>query len=167
MAASKFGDRLRKSSDRLRKKSESKSSKIGKASLYALLNSDRQHQGLHDLANRLLLDDSEAVEMCILFVEADTLVGVGGHGRARARMCRRLKHCTLSASQSQRLVSCITERLDSGHFSQQFKDQLRLALHLDLQTTLAVALACSNDSCDYVRRYAAWIVTHYSERINT
>ncbi|MEG4226740.1 hypothetical protein QUA35_12240 [Microcoleus sp. N9_B2] len=153
MATSRFCDRLRK-------KSESKSTKIAKEASYARMNYSRQ--GLHEFVDRLLLDDSEAVEMCILFVEADTLVGVAGHGRARARMCRRLKHCTLTASQSQRLVFCITERLDSGHFSQQFKDQLRLALHLDLQTTLAVALACSNDSCDYVRRYAEWIVTHYS-----
>lgn len=149
--------------------SKLKSTQIkAKASLYALLNlnSGAQHQGLHNLADRLWLDDSEAVEMCILFVEADTLVGVGGHGRTLARMCRRLKHCTLSASQSQRLVSCIMERLDSGNFSQQFKDQLKLALHLDVRTTLAVALACCKDSRDYVRRYAEWIVTHHSHRIN-
>ena len=161
MAASKFGDRHSNMN-------KSKSTKIkAKASLYALLNSGGQHQGLHNLADRLLLDDSEAVEMCILFVEADTLVGVAEHGRVRARMCRRLKHCTLSASQSQRLVSCIMERLDSGNFSQQFWDQLKLALHLDVRTTLAVALASCKDSRDYVRRYAEWIVTHHSHRINS
>jgi hypothetical protein len=154
-----------RSRDRFRKKSESKSTKIGKESIYTLINYG--WQGLQELADRLLLDDSEAVEMCILFVEADTLRGVAGHGRVRARMCRRLKHCTLSPSQSQRLVSCIMERLDSGNFSQQFKDQLRLALHLDVRTTLAVALASCKDSRDYVRRYAEWIVTHHSHRINT
>ena len=121
--------------------------------------------GLRDLADLLLLDDPNAVEACIQFVEADT-EGIW-HGRARAMMCRRFKHCTLSALQRQRLVFCITERLRSGHFSEQFKDQLRLALHLDIQTTLAVALACRTDSRNYVRHYAEWLLAHHSNTINT
>ncbi len=120
---------------------------------------------LHNLADLLLLDDPNAIEVCIQFVEANT-EGIW-HGRARAMMCRRLKHCTLCPKQRQRLVFCLAERLHSGHFSEQFKDQLRLALHLDVPTTLAVALACRADSRNYVRRYAEWILAHHSNTINT
>lgn len=118
-------------------------------------------RGLHDLADRLLLDEPEAVEACIAFVEADT-VGIW-HGRARAMMCRRLKHCTLSAPQRDRLVCCITERLHSGRFAQQFWDQLRLILYLDRQSTLNIAANCLGDRRNYVRRYAEWILIHQDD----
>lgn len=113
---------------------------------------------LHDLADQLLLDDPDVVETCIAFIEADT-VGAW-HGRARAMMCRRLKHCTLSSQQSDRLVICIAERLRSGNFGQQFLDQLRLALYLDTSSVLRVAAICRSDTRNYVRRYAEWILSH-------
>jgi hypothetical protein len=113
---------------------------------------------LQDLADRLLLDDPDAIEACIVFIEVDTMGN--WHGRARAMMCRRLKHCTLSPSQRDRLVDCITERLRSGNFSQQFRDLLRLALYLDKQTTLNIAATCLGDRRNYVRRYAEWILNH-------
>src|SRR5262249_18018138 len=87
---------------------------------------------LHDLANGLdpvASNHAEALERCIEFVLAET-EGLW-HGRARAMMCRRLKHCELTPDQRRQLVSCITERLATGNFSEQFRDQLRLALHLD------------------------------------
>ena len=111
-----------------------------------------------DLTNRLFSNDAKAVETCIQFIEADTK-GIG-HGRIRALMCRRLKHCTLTKNQRNRLVYCITQQLLSGDFAQQFKDHLRLALFLDRQQTFKAALACRNDSRDYVRRYAEWILAH-------
>jgi hypothetical protein len=113
---------------------------------------------LHDLADRLLIDDPDAIEVCIAFIEADT-AGIW-HGRARAMMCRRLKHCTLRESQSDRLVLCIVEQLRSGNFSQQFRDRLRLALYLDKQITLNIAVACLSDRRNYVRRHAEWILNH-------
>jgi hypothetical protein len=123
MAASQYRDRRKKAALERTKQVESSILTLTKL-------------GLRDLADRLLLDDPEAVETCVRFVEAET---VGNwHGRARAMMCRRLKHCTLSASQCQGLVFCITERLRSGHFSEQFWDQLGLSLYLDVRTTLAV-----------------------------
>lgn len=112
-----------------------------------------------NLADRLGLNDPDAVESCIKFIESNTK-GVG-HGRARALMCRRLKHCTLSKSQRNRLVGYVTERLYTGNFAQQFKDELRLALFLDRQDTLKVALKSRNDKREYVRRYAEWVLTHY------
>lgn len=111
-----------------------------------------------DLTNRLFSNDAKAVETCIQFIEADTKSA--GHGRVRALMCRRLKHCTLTKMQRNRLVYCITRQLRSGDFAQQFKDYLRLALFLDRQQTFEAALACRNDSRDYVRSYAEWILAH-------
>src|SRR4051794_8439284 len=77
---------------------------------------------LHDLADRLLVGDVDAVEQCVRFVEAETLGH--WHGRARAMMARRLKHYSLTPQQQGRLVDAILERLASGRFSEQFKDQL-------------------------------------------
>lgn len=113
---------------------------------------------LHLLAERLLLDEPSAITTCIAFIEAETN-GIW-HGRARAMMCRRLKHCSLSPSQRTRLVSCITQRLCSGRFSEQFRDQMRLALHIDPESVFIAARSCADDPRDYVRRYAAWVLAH-------
>ena len=109
------------------------------------------------LADGLFLDETaDAIERCIAFVRAETK-GVW-HGRARAMMARRLKHCTLSPDQRSELVSCIIGRLESGEFSEQFKDQLRLALHLDRQSALLACRRALASPKDHVRRYAAWAV---------
>ena len=113
---------------------------------------------LHALCDRLLTCDSGAIEECIAFFEAETL-GLW-HGRARAMMARRLKHCHLSQQQSTRLVSVILQRLVAGRFSEQFKDQLRLALHLAPERTFAAARRCQAAPTEYVRRYATWILSH-------
>jgi len=112
---------------------------------------------LHALADRLLVDDLDAVERCVAFVVAETQ-GFW-HGRARATMCRRLKHCALSAAQRAALVACVTGRLAAGTFSEQFKDQLRLAMHLDLPTTRRASAACLESRVGHVRRYAAWVLS--------
>ena len=115
----------------------------------------------HDLmalCDRLLLQDAEATAQCVAFMEAETF-GVG-HGRARAKMGRRLKHCGLTADQQVRLVRAVLVRLASGRFSEQFKDQLRLALHLDPASAFAMAQSCRRSPQEYVRRYAAWVLAH-------
>jgi hypothetical protein len=113
---------------------------------------------LHALCDRLLTCDSGAIQQCIAFIEAETL-GLW-HGRARAMMARRLKHCCLSQQQSTRVVSAILERLIAGQFSEQFKDQLRLALHLAPGKTFTVARNCHCAAAGHVRRYAAWLLSH-------
>lgn len=114
------------------------------------------------LADRLLDDAPDVVEQCVAFIEAESL-GLW-HGRARAKMSRRLKHCRLDASQCARLLQAILRRLVSGCFSEQFKDQLRLALYLDAARVYNVARSCcAYSSADHVRRYADWILRH--ERI--
>lgn len=115
-------------------------------------------EDLRQLADRLLLNEASAVAACIEFIEAESK-GLW-HGRARAMMCRRLKHCRLSRSQRPRLVACITERLRSGRFSEQFVDQLRLAMRLDERRVFAAARACASGQRDYVRRYAEWVLRH-------
>jgi hypothetical protein len=113
---------------------------------------------LHLLADRLLEQDQAAIDRCVLFVLAETR-GLW-HGRARAMMCRRLKHCTLGTAQCGELVVAITARLEAGAFSEQFRDQLRLAMHLDYQRTIEV---CRNILASprrlYVRRYAQWALS--------
>lgn len=114
------------------------------------------------LADRLLDDAPDAVEQCVTFIEAESF-GLW-HGRARAKMSRRLKHCRLDASQAARLLQAILQRLVSGCFAEQFKDQLRLALFLDAARVYKAARSCyAYSSAEHVRRYADWILRH--ERI--
>lgn len=117
---------------------------------------------LHRLADLLLEQDPVAIERCVLFVIMDTR-GFW-HGRARAMMCRRLKHCELGQQHRAQLVEAITSRLASGLFSEQFKDQLRLAMRLDFEQT---AEACRTILLSprrlYVTRYAQWVLLHEAE----
>ncbi|MBI4909407.1 MAG: hypothetical protein HY820_37660 [Acidobacteria bacterium] len=114
---------------------------------------------LHALADTLIAGSDGEIARCVAFVIAET--NGFWHGRARAMMCRRLKHCQLSPEQRQQLVQCITRRLATGNFSEQFRDQLRLALALDSQYTFQVARRCLAGPCkDHVRRLALWVTAH-------
>lgn len=111
-----------------------------------------------DLADELKSGSVEAVERAVRFVCAET-EGLW-HGRGRAMMCRRMKHLQLPRAHRDRLVEVILERLRSGHFSEQFRDQLRLAIHLDERKSFAVANKAMASDRDYVRRYARWVLSH-------
>jgi hypothetical protein len=111
-------------------------------------------QELHVLADGLLSTDSNVIDYCVKFVLSETKGH--WHGRARAMMCRRLKHCTLSRNTRADLLRCILSRLQTGEFSEQFKDQLRLALHLDAKQTLSACQQALSSTKSYVQRYAAW-----------
>jgi hypothetical protein len=119
---------------------------------------------LHELADNLLIEEPAAIEKCVEFIAAET-EGLW-HGRARAMMCRRLKHCPLSELQRDLLVVRITERLAAGHFAEQFRDQLRLAMHLDPSHTFKIARGCVTNSKPHVRRYAEWVLSHESSAIH-
>jgi hypothetical protein len=71
-------------------------------------------------------------------------------------MCRRLKHLELSRNSRAKLLRCILSRLQEGNFSEQFKDQLRLALHMDAKQTLKACEAALFSTKPYVQRYASW-----------
>lgn len=113
---------------------------------------------LHELADALLAEEDFVVQHCIDFVCSET-EGLW-HGRARALMCRRLKHIALSKKQSAQLVECISHRFTTGAFSEQFKDQLRLALSLDADLVFKVAVNSQASLVPHVRRYAAWVLSH-------
>lgn len=67
---------------------------------------------LHRFADELFGSEPWVVERCVQFVLAETR-GLW-HGRARAMMCRRVKHCELARIHRTELVSCITNRLVHG-----------------------------------------------------
>ena len=110
------------------------------------------------LADNLKSGSVEAVERAVRFVCADT-EGLW-HGRGRAIMCRRMKHLKLAGAHRDRLVGTILGRLESGHFSEQFRDQLRLALQLDERRSFAAANKALSSDRDHVRRYARWVLSH-------
>lgn len=112
---------------------------------------------LHRLADQLLSSEPVAIDYCVAFVLAETK-GLW-HGRARAMMCRRLKHCELGRTNRTKLLSCLLDRLQKGDFSEQFKDQLRLALHLDTAKTLEVCKQAVASPKSHVSRYAAWALS--------
>ena len=114
-------------------------------------------QELHALADRLLEHEPVVVDYCIEFVLAETKGH--WHGRARAMICRRLKHCELGRTNRRRLLACILHRLRFGEFSEQFKDQLRLALHLDAKQTLAACESAMSSDRNHVQRYAMWALS--------
>ena len=107
------------------------------------------------LADSLLDGEPEGIETCVRFVCAET-VNLW-HGRGRAMMCRRLKHIPLARNQRDRLVACILDRLATGQFSEQFRDQLRLALHLDRRATLAATTRGLQSEKLHVKRYSKWV----------
>jgi hypothetical protein len=116
---------------------------------------------LYRLADGLLLNDRAAIAGCVDFVLAETK-GTW-HGRARAMMCRRLKHCEIPEEQRKQLVACIIGRLTFGNFSEQFYDQLRFAIHADRQTVFEAAREnLSSFPKDRVKRYSAWVLQHHT-----
>ncbi len=79
----------------------------------------------------------------------------------RAMMCRRLKHCDVEQDQRHQLVECILKRLVTGDFSEQFRDQLRLAIHLESERAFKIAHKCLTcESKVHIRRLATWVVEH-------
>jgi hypothetical protein len=114
------------------------------------------------LADDLPQADPVAVDYGIAFVCAETMGH--WHGRARAKLCRRLKHLALGRSQREALLACILERLVQGRFSEQFKDQLRLALTLDPRGAALVCEQAKSSPLPHVRRYAAWALGCLSAR---
>jgi hypothetical protein len=115
---------------------------------------------LDDLAAGIVFEDRLAIDESVEFVLAETR-GLW-HGRARAKMCRHLKHCQITKEQQERLVTCILGRLSSRNFSEQFYDQLRYALHVDQQRVIDAARQnLSGFSKDHVKRYSLWVLEHH------
>ena len=110
---------------------------------------------LDALIVRLNQGDEDAIEESVAFVTGESF-GIW-HGRARAHICRNLKNIAIEDVIKDRLVECICQRLVSGNFSQQFKDQLMMALRFRPARLKDCAELAAGSSKDYVRRYAAWV----------
>lgn len=111
---------------------------------------------LHDLINRLKAGDAAALRESVHFTLAESFGH--WHNRARAKICRNLKHRPIDPALGDELLRVILERFASGRFHQQFKDQLRLAIRLDPRRALAVATDLQQHEKEYVRRAARWAI---------
>lgn len=111
---------------------------------------------LQALADAVLLDEPFALGRAIVFF-LESSRGFW-HNRARAMLARRFKHCEISLEDRVAIVSCICERLTIGDFTEQFRDQLRLARLLDRRTLEDAAIRALHSRKDYVRRYARWVL---------
>jgi hypothetical protein len=101
--------------------------------------------------------DPAAIDRAVTFLVQESRGN--WHNRARAKFSRRLKHCQLQPNQSKALVDCILARLQRGYFSEQFADQLRLALYLDRDALLTAAQEVANSQLLHVQRYANWVLS--------
>jgi hypothetical protein len=114
------------------------------------------------LIDRLKRGDDEVIHELVVF----TLTESRGlwHGRARAKICRNLKNHPPDATLQSNLVDTIAERLIYGRFSEQFRDQLSMAIRFapDRMRTIAESLLTSDKT--YVRRYADWVIKTLNQR---
>jgi hypothetical protein len=113
-------------------------------------------QDLFALIERLKTGDQSAVGPAVEFTLGESR-GVW-HGRARAKICRNLKHLDIDERTKDRLVAVIVHRFETGNFSEQFKDQLTTAIRFRPSKLQQVATRLLGSEKDYVRRYAAWIL---------
>lgn len=107
---------------------------------------------LYRLIEQLKRGDAHAKESCIAFLLAES-EGIW-HGRARAKISRNLKHTTVQEKDREAIVDTVGKRLEHGKFSEQFGDQLNLAVHLDGEKMLEFARRGLRSEKDYVRRYS-------------
>lgn len=109
-------------------------------------------QELDNLISLLKCDDSKAIKECVAFTLTESF-GLW-HNRARAKICRNLKNRQFAPDLKQRLVSVIINRLETGRFYEQFKDQLAMAIRFDPVRMQAAAEGLNSNETDYIRRYA-------------
>ena len=111
---------------------------------------------LHDLIAKVKSRDLPSIARAIDFVTADSL-GMW-HNRARAKLCRYFKNEPPNNEQQRRLVEMIEQRLVTGSFYEQFKDQLGMAAIFDPAQIKQAAEIAIEDEKQYIRRYAKWVL---------
>ena len=115
---------------------------------------------LQELIERIKASDADSIEEAVMFAAKDS-VGLW-HGRARAKICRNLKNRTIPRHLQDVLVQAVCNRLLTGAFSEQFKDQLALAIRFrPLEMAQYATLACESKK-DYVQRYGRWVLEKLS-----
>ncbi|WP_039962531.1 hypothetical protein [Rhodopirellula europaea] len=110
---------------------------------------------LHTLINDVKAGDQDAIARATAFVSAESF-GMW-HNRARAKLCRYFKNHPPSPDQCRRMVDAIINRLTDGRFSEQFKDQLSMAIRLAPDGMADAAALASGSERGYIRRYATWV----------
>lgn len=111
-------------------------------------------QDLHGLIDDVHAGDPAAISRAVDFTVAESF-GYW-HNRARAKLCRWFKNHRPNQDQQQRLVEAIATRLTRGDFSEQFKDQLSMAVRFDPELMRRTATSLLDADKEYIRRYARW-----------
>lgn len=110
---------------------------------------------LHSLIDDVKRGDADAISRAIAFVAAESF-GIW-HNRARAKLCRHFKNYPPSDGERERMVDAIVNRLIDGQFSEQFKDQLSMAIRYDPDRLSDASNVASTSDREYIRRYADWV----------
>ena len=118
--------------------------------------SEYDKQDLDVLIAWVQRDDAHAISEAVAFTLAESR-GIW-HGRARAKICRNLKGRNIDPRLREALVQTICNRLVTGKFSQQFKDQLTMALRFRPAQMQQCAQEALESPKWYVRRYARWVL---------
>ena len=113
---------------------------------------------LLELNRELEIGAPDAIEMSVRFFCAETRGN--WHGRSRAMMARKFKHVSLSSDQAARVMDVILNRLASGNFAEQFRDELRLAIKLDPRRTFDQARISVLSKKAHIQRLAGWVLSH-------
>jgi hypothetical protein len=118
---------------------------------------------LRSLIEAVKCGDQESVSNAVVFVASESF-GMW-HNRARASLCRHFKNHPPSDDDRRRMVATIAKRLVEGRFSEQFKDQLAMAIRFDPVRLSEAANIASDSQREYIRRYADWVrnVLHHSK----
>ena len=119
-----------------------------------------RHDELNELIERVKLCDVDAIEEAVVFTVKESF-GLW-HGRARAKICRNLRSRTIPRGFQDLLVQAISNRLLAGDFSEQFKDQLAMAIRFrPFEMAQCAKQACESPK-DYVQRYGQWVLEKLS-----
>ena len=102
-----------------------------------------RHAELQELIERIKAGDADAIEEAVVFTAKESF-GLW-HGRARAKICRNLKNRTILRHLQDLLIQAISNRLLTGEFSEQFKDQLAMAIRFrPLEMAQCAEQACAS-----------------------
>lgn len=110
---------------------------------------------LRSLVDDAKRGDADAATRAVVFVTAESF-GMW-HNRARAKLCRYFKNHPPSNCECNSMVDAIVGRLIDGRFSQQFKDQLSMAIRFDPDRMAEAITVASRSDKEYIRRYANWV----------
>jgi hypothetical protein len=115
---------------------------------------------LRELIERMKENDGDALEEAVAFASKESF-GLW-HGRARAKICRNLKNREIPRHLQDILVQAVSHRLLTGEFSEQFKDQLAMAIRFRPHEMAQYATEACESRKDYVQRYGHWVLEKLS-----